>query len=214
MVLVDDDPLLRIGLKTIVESDDEIVVVGEAGDGEEAQQVVRELAPDVVLMDLGMPRMNGIEATRAIVQNRTAGAVLVLTVWDGNDEVTRAIDAGASGYLLKVASPDQIKNAVKAVHGGDAVLSPQVTRQLLERMSLDRTDGKRRDARRLVDLLSDRERAVAAELTKGLSNAEIGKALFISPATVKTHITAIQNKLNVTGRVQIAVLMERAGVGD
>lgn len=209
ILLVDDDPLVRSGLRLLLTSDPGIEVVGEASDGDEVVEAVQRHAPDVVLMDLRMPRMDGITATRAVRALPNPPQVIALTTWDVDDAVLRSLDAGAEGFLLKTSSPAEIIGAVRAVTAGDAVLSPRSTRQLLDHY---RRGDDREAAAAAVAELTDRERAVAVAVGHGLSNAEIAEQLYVSAATVKAHLSAIQTKLGVRNRVQIAVCAERAGL--
>ncbi len=212
VLIVDDDPMVRAGIRYILESDAELEVVGEAGDGDEAVPAVQAHVPDVVLMDLRMPRMDGIAATRALRALPRPPHVIALTTWDVDDAVLRSLDAGADGFLLKSASPKDIIGAVRSVSGGDAVLSPRSTRQLLDHVT--RMDGGQ-EVKKAVDVvatLSGRERDVAVAVGRGLTNAEIASQLFVSEATVKTHLSAAQAKLGARNRVDVAVIVERAGL--
>lgn len=212
ILIVDDDPLVRSGIRFILDSAPDLEVVGEAGDGDEVVPAVQAHAPDVVLMDLRMPRMDGIAATRAVRALSRPPHVIALTTWDVDDAVLRSLDAGADGFLLKSASPVEIIGAVRSVAGGDAVLSPRSTRQLLDHVS--RLDGgdELRKALDNVASLSVRERDVAVAVGRGLSNAEIASQLYVSEATVKTHLSAAQAKLGARNRVDVAVVAERAGL--
>ncbi|MDO5498654.1 MAG: response regulator transcription factor [Propionibacteriaceae bacterium] len=212
VLLVDDDPLVRSGLRYLSDSADDLTVVAEAGDGDEAVAAVREHQPDVVLMDLRLPRVDGITATAQVRALPHPPHVIALTTWDVDDAVLRSLEAGASGFLLKSADPKDILRAVRSVMAGDAVLSPRSTRQLLDHLRADDTTGQRRQAEQVVGSLTDREREVCAEVGRGLSNAEIAKVLYIADATVKAHLSTIQTKLGVRNRVEIAVLAERAGL--
>ncbi len=212
VLLVDDDPLVRAGLVLLFASVDDIEVVGEAGDGDEVVAAVRDHRPDVVLMDLRMPRVDGIVATQRVRTLPEPPHVIALTTWDVDDAVLRSLQAGASGFLLKTAPPKEIVWAIRSVVEGDAVLSPRSTRQLLDHLGRDAALGARRAAASAMAGLTDREREVAVAVGLGLSNAEIGQRLFLAPATVKTHLGSIQAKLDVGNRVGIAVLAERAGL--
>lgn len=212
VLLVDDDAMVRMGLSMILQSSDEFQVVGEAADGDEVVRVAQQTLPDVILLDLGMQRVNGLNAIGLLRKAGIKSKILVLTTWDGSDDVMRALDAGAAGYLLKISSQEQIKDAVRSVHAGDAVLSPRTTRQLLDRFASNSVDSERRAAEQLIGQLTERELQVAREIAKGGSNEDVARALFVSVATVKTHLASIQQKLDVDGRVQIAVLVERAGL--
>jgi len=212
VLLVDDDPLVRTGLRFLLDSAPDLQVVAEAGDGDEAVAAVGRHGVDVVLMDLRLPRVDGITATRRVRSLRDAPQVIALTTWDVDDAVMGALDAGASGFLLKTAAPGEIIGAIRSVMAGDAVLSPRSTRQLLDRLGRDAVAGQRDAARRAVGALTDREREVAVGVARGLTNAGIGGELYLAEATVKAHVAAIQGKLGVANRVGIAVLAERAGL--
>lgn len=212
ILLVDDDPLVRSGLRLLLTSDAGLEVVGEAGDGDEVVGAVQRHAPDVVLMDLRMERMDGIEATRAVRRLTRPPHIIALTTWDVDDAVLRSLDAGAASFLLKSASPAEIIGAIRAVMAGDAVLSPRSTRQVLDHYARNHDPGGRRVAQEAMAGLTDRERDVVLGVGHGLSNAEIAGRLFVSEATVKTHLGSLQAKLDVRGRVQVAVLAERAGL--
>ena len=212
MLLVDDDPMVRTGLKFLLDSVDDIEVVAEAGDGEEALARVGAGGVDVILMDLRMPRIDGLTATRRVRASRNPPHVIVLTTWDVDDAVMGALDAGASGFLLKSAAPAEIMAAIRAVMAGDAVLSPRSTKQLLDQLRRDPALAGRRAANTAVSRLTDREREVAAAVGRGLTNAAAGAELYLAEATIKAHISTIQSKLGVSNRVQVAVLAERAGL--
>lgn len=212
VLLVDDDPLVRSGLRYLFDSAPDLTVVAEAGDGDEALAAVREHRPDVVLMDLRLPRVDGITATAAVRALPDPPHVIALTTWDVNDAVLRSLEAGASAFLLKSAPPADILNAVRSVMDGDAVLSPRSTRQLLDHLRVDDSAGQRRSAEVALSALTAREREVCAAVGHGLTNAEVAQRLFIAEATVKAHLSTIQTKLGVRSRVDIAVLAERAGL--
>lgn len=212
VVLVDDDPLVRSGLRLILRTAEDIEVVGEAADGDEAVRAAQAHAPDVVLMDLRMPGVDGIAATRAVRALPTAPQVIALTTWDVDDAVLRSIDAGAAGFLLKSASPEEIVGAIRAVVVGDSVLSPRSTRQLLDHLTRSADDGQRRQAAQAIAALSARERDIVTAVGLGKSNGEIARELFLGEATVKTHLSAAQTKLGARNRVEVAVLAERAGL--
>lgn len=212
VLLVDDDPLVRAGLRFLLDSPDDLTVVGEAGDGDEVVAAVRASQPDVVLMDLRMPRVSGVDATRLVRALPDPPHVVALTTWDVDDAVVRTLDAGASGFLLKTAAPAEILGAVRAVVNGDAVLSPRATRQLLDHLGRSSDAAARRTAEEAVATLTDRERDVVVAVAEGLGNAEVGQRLYISEATVKTHLAAAQDKLGARNRVGVAVIAERAGL--
>ena len=212
VLLVDDDAMVRTGLRLILQSADDIEVVAEASDGDEVVPAVHAHHPDVVLMDLRMARMDGVAATQEVRALPEPPQVVVLTSWDVDDAVLRSLVAGAAGFLLKSAGPTDIVGAVRAVAAGDAVLSPQSTRRVLDHIAQDSCDAERRRAEELTVLLSDRERDVTVAVGNGLGNAEIARRLYVSEATVKTHLAAAQAKLGARNRVEVAVLAERAGL--
>ncbi len=213
VVLVDDQSLLRAGLRALLDATDDIEVVGEASHGLEALEVGRRCRPDVFLMDLRMPRMDGVAAIRAVRSDPLLKdtAVLVLTTFDEADDVTDAIRAGATGYLLKDIGSDQLRAAIRAAARGEATLAPSVARQMMDRMA--RMASRRHRDRRL-ERLTERELEVLAEIGKGLSNEEIGKTLFISPETARTYVSRLLGKLGVRDRAQLVVLAHRAGLAE
>lgn len=213
LLLVDDDPLVRSGLRFLFDSTEDLRVVAEAGDGDEVVAAVRQHRPHVVLMDLRMNRVDGVEATRRVRALPEAPFVIALTTWDVDEAVLAAVEAGASGFLLKTGDPRALMDAVRAVVAGDSVLSPRSTRQLLDHVRSNQT-SPRQTALQAMAALTDREREVATAVARGLTNAEIGKQLYVSDATVKSHLSTIQTKLDVRNRVGIAVLAERAGLVD
>jgi DNA-binding NarL/FixJ family response regulator len=214
VLIVDDDPLVRAGLQMMLGRDDDLEVVGEAGEGAEALAWLSTGGADVVLMDIRMPGMDGLTATREARARPDAPEVIVLTTFDADAQVLAALRAGAAGFLLKDTSPGGIVGAIREVAAGRPVLSPQVIRRLVARVYEGSQDRGREAARARLTLLNDRERAVATEVAAGKSNAEIGSALFLSVPTVKTHISAILTKLDLNNRVQIALLAHDAGLGD
>ncbi|EHR53838.1 response regulator containing a CheY-like receiver domain and an HTH DNA-binding domain [Saccharomonospora marina XMU15] len=209
VVVVDDQELMRVGFRMVLGAQEDIEVVGEAGDGEQAVRLAAELRPDVVLMDVRMPVLDGVEATRRIVAEGTS-RVLVMTTFDLDEYVYSALRGGASGFLLKDTPPDHLVSALRSVCGGDAVVSPAVTRRLLDRFLGD-DPLPHRDAS-VLDALTDREREVLTLVAKGLSNTEIAAALFLSEATVKTHVGRILSKLRLRDRVQAVVLAYETGL--
>ncbi len=211
VLLVDDDPLVRAGLSFMLGGLADIVIVGEAADGTEVAALVERLTPDVVLMDIRMPSMDGLAATEQLRAREHAPEVIVLTTFNADEQVLRALRAGAAGFVLKDTPPAQIVEAVRRVAAGSPVLSPTVTRQLIARV----TDGEPKDshgsrARARLAGLNEREREVAAAVGRGQSNAEIAAALYMSVATVKTHVSRILTKLDLNNRVQIALLAHDA----
>ena len=210
--IVDDEALMRAGLRGILSSADDLEVVGEAGDGADVPELVRETRPDVLVMDIRMPRVDGIEATRRLIADAGTSAprILVLTTFQLDQHVFAAIEAGASGFLLKDTPPTELIDAVRVVAAGDAMLSPAHTRALIERFADSGRERRREVARGLLDQLSPREREVAGYVAEGCSNAEIGALLFCSEATVKTHLTHIFAKLGDTNRVRLALLVHDA----
>lgn len=212
VLVVDDDPLVRTGLTMMLGGDPRLEVVGEAADGLEAQDRVRELAPDIVLMDIRMPRCDGLEATAAVRALPDPPEVLVLTTFDADDMVLRALRAGASGFLLKDTPPPRIVEAVLRVHAGEPMFSPSAGRRLVAAVAASAPDASEREAVRLVAGLTDREREVALAVGRGLTNADIAAELYLSVATVKAHLTHVMTKLGAGNRVQIAIRMHDAGL--
>ncbi|MET7331078.1 response regulator transcription factor [Nonomuraea sp. NPDC005650] len=213
-LLVDDESLIRAGLRFILESAPDVEIVGEAADGDEAVDAVHRLGPDVILMDIRMPRTDGLAATEAIRRLVRAPAVVILTTFDSDEHVFTALEAGACGFLLKDTSPHDLIQAVRVAHGGDSMLSPQVTRRLIHRVTTDAPIGRRRDALARLETLTGREREVLTEVGLGRSNTEIAAGLHMSEATVKSHISHLFDKLAVTNRVQVAIAAYRAGLVD
>ena len=209
VVVVDDQELMRVGFRMVLGAQADIDVVGEAGDGAQAIRMAEELRPDVVLMDVRMPVLDGVEATKRIVAAGTA-RVLVMTTFDLDEYVYSALQGGASGFLLKDTQPDHLVSALRAVASGDAVVSPSVTRRLLDRF-VGTGGAPMRDTAEL-DVLTDREREVLVLIAKGMSNLEIAETLFLSEATVKTHVGRILAKLELRDRVQAVVLAYETGL--
>ncbi|MGW0809520.1 response regulator [Nonomuraea sp. NPDC002799] len=214
VLIVDDDPLVRAGLAMMLSGAPDLKVVAEAGDGREALALAALHRPDVVLMDIRMPIMDGLTATKELRAVPGAPEVIVLTTFDADDHVVRALRAGAAGYLLKDTPPAEIVAAVRQVKAGNPVLSPAVTRRLLARVADSRADERRTRARDRLARLVDRERQVALAVGHGLSNAEIAGRLHLSLPTVKTHVSAILTKCDLNNRVQIALLVHDAGLLD
>jgi DNA-binding NarL/FixJ family response regulator len=214
VLLVDDQSLLRLGFRMVLEAQPDIQVVGEAGDGAQAVTMTRSLQPDVVLMDVRMPVMDGIQATRQIVAAGSAARILMLTTFNLDEYVFAALRAGASGFLLKDVPPADLLTGIRAVAAGDAVVAPNVTRRLLDAFAghlPDPATGRSPTDQRLQQL-TDRERQVLVEVARGYSNAEIARLLTVSEATVKTHVGRILTKLGLRDRVQVVVFAYEAGI--
>jgi RNA polymerase sigma factor (sigma-70 family) len=210
VVIADDEALVRAGFRMILEAQPDISVIGESADGREAIDLARRLAPDVVLMDIRMPTVDGLAATREIVGTGRPGVrVLILTTFDLDEYVYEALKAGASGFLLKTAPPAELASAVRTVAAGDVLLSPTITRRLIEQF----VEHKRRQRRapEWLAQLTDRERDVLGKVARGMSNREIAEALVVSEATVKTHVNRILSKLELRDRVQAVVLAYESG---
>jgi DNA-binding NarL/FixJ family response regulator len=215
VLLVDDQPLIRMGFRLVLDAEPDIEVVGEAGDGRVALTQAAALRPDVVLMDVRMPQMNGIEATAALLRADPQAKVLILTTFDLDEYAFAALRAGASGFLLKDARPAELTDAIRTVARGDAVVAPRVTRRMLElfadRMPVD-AGGSPEDPR--VAALTAREREVLGAVAEGLSNGEIAARFVLSEATVKTHVAHVLDKLGVRDRVQAVVVAYQTGLVD
>jgi DNA-binding NarL/FixJ family response regulator len=214
VLVVDDQALVRAGFTMILDSEEDIEVVGEAANGRDALAAARKLSPDVILMDIRMPGMDGITATRELMEaNAPDGAgprVIILTTFDLDDYIYDAIRAGASGFLLKDASADELADAVRVVASGDALLSPSITRKLLEQFV--KTPSTTSRTLSAIDQLTEREEEVLRHLARGRSNAEIAEALFVSETTVKTHVSHILTKLDLRDRVQAVVAAYESGL--
>ncbi len=213
ILLVDDQPLLRQGFRMILSTQDDMTVVGEAGDGDEAVRLARALQPDVVLMDVRMPHTDGIEATRQIVRDVPAARVVILTTFDIDQYAFSGLNAGASGFLLKNVLPADLLAGIRVVAAGDAVIAPSVTRKLLDAFAhrFPEDSDQAGDVPVLAQL-TDREREVFGELAAGLSNAEIAAKLVLSEATVKSHVGRIFAKLDLRDRVQAVILAYEMGI--
>lgn len=232
VVLVDDDQLVRVGLRMLLSGDDGLVVVGEAGDGLEAEGVIASTAPDVVLMDIRMPRCDGLVATERELRRRPDLAVLVLTTFEGDDLVLGALQAGARGFLLKDTPPHELVQAVRTVAAGRSILSPSVLDRVIAFAAGSRSgqaaggpggapagppvDAAADDteARRMLALLTEREREVALAVANGASNAQIAADLYVGLATVKTHVGHVYEKFGVENRVQLALVVHAARRGE
>lgn len=212
VLLVDDDPLVRAGLSFMMGGAEDIEIVGEAADGGEVEALVDRTRPDVVLMDIRMPTVDGLAATETLRRRADAPQVVVLTTFHADEQVLRALRAGAAGFVLKDTPPAEILAAVRRVAAGDPVLSPAVTRQLMEHAAGTAADTRRAHARERIAALNDREREVAVAVGRGLANAEIATRLFMSVATVKTHVSRTLAKLGLNNRVQLALLAHDAGL--
>lgn len=215
ILLADDQALLRQGFRMVLSAQDDLTVVGEAGDGDEAVRMTRALAPDVVLMDVRMPGTDGITATRRIVAEVPSAKVIILTTYSIDRYAFSGLNAGASGFLLKDVLPADLIAAIRTVAGGDAVIAPSVTRRLLEVFAHRLPDGSADAAPETEDVLApltDREREVFAEIAAGFSNAEIATRLRLSDATVKTHVGRILAKLDLRDRVQAVILAYESGL--
>jgi DNA-binding NarL/FixJ family response regulator len=208
LLVVDDQPVVRLGFTALLDSQPDMTVVGTAGDGQQAIRAVRELAPDVVLMDIRMPVLGGIEATRLLNREKSPPKVLVLTTFDLDEYVYDALRAGASGFLLKDATPEEILAAVRVVGAGDALLAPSVTRRLIAEFA----DRPQLAPPPELDRLTPREREVLLEMASGLTNAEIARRLFLAEQTVKSHVSSVLFKLELRDRVQAVILAYESGL--
>jgi DNA-binding NarL/FixJ family response regulator len=205
VLLVDDQALVRSGFRMLLDSSDDIDVVAEAENGAEALELMAEARVDVVLMDIRMPVMDGVETTKRIVASGVPAKVLVLTTFDADEYVFAALRAGASGFLLKDSRPDELLQAIRSVANGDSVVAPSATRRLLDRfVPMLPTGHSRTDSR--LDVLTDREREVLVEIAKGATNAEISTTLYMAEGTVKTHIGRLFTKLHARDRVQLVLI--------
>jgi DNA-binding NarL/FixJ family response regulator len=215
LLLADDQPLIRTGFRMILEETDDIEIVGEAQDGAEAVRLAADLDPDVTLMDVRMPGVDGIEATRRIVARNAASRILILTTFDLDEYAFSALRAGASGFVLKDVPVDELARAIRSVANGDAVVSPRITRRLLDVHATHLPDPSQRTTRRAhaaLDHLTPREQEVLLAVASGLSNIEIAEKLVVSEATVKTHVGSILSKLNLRNRVQAVIFAYDVGL--
>ncbi|GAA1945708.1 response regulator transcription factor [Streptomyces durmitorensis] len=212
VLLADDQTVVRAGFRALLDLTDDLAVVGEAADGVAAVELTRTTRPDVVLMDIRMPRADGLEATRRIVADRTLDAVrvLVLTTFEADEYVFEALRSGAAGFLLKDIEPDDLRTAIRTVAAGQSLLSPGVTRRVIEEFA--RLKAPEAEAMRLLDPLTDREREVLALVGHGLANDEIGARLLMSPLTAKTHVSRAMTKLGARDRAQLVVLAYETGL--
>jgi DNA-binding NarL/FixJ family response regulator len=212
VLLVDDDPLIRTGLRLMLSPAADVEVVGEAADGDEVTEAVNAHHPDVVLLDVRMHRVNGIDAVRSLKTRPTAPKVLMLTTFEHDEVAFRSVEAGADGFLLKTSSPDQITDGIRQVHRGAGVVSPATAKQLMTRMRDDRFAADRSTAARLVARLTDRERDVLTQVGHGRTNPQIAAALFLGEATVKSYLASAIDKLGCTGRTGAAIIAYQAGL--
>jgi DNA-binding NarL/FixJ family response regulator len=211
VLIADDQELVRTGFRLILDSEPDLMVIGEAADGQQAVDLARRLTPDVVLMDIRMPVLDGIAATRAVLERVPVSKVIILTTFDVDDFVYGALAAGASGFLLKDVKAAQLADAIRTVHHGDALLAPAVTRRLIARFVAARPASRQHGADRLLGLTA-REREVFVMIARGLSNSEIAAALVVSEATVKTHVGRIFAKLDVRDRAQAVIVAYETGL--
>ncbi|WP_329110100.1 response regulator transcription factor [Micromonospora sp. NBC_01699] len=211
ILLADDQPLLRTGFRMVLSAETDLDIVGEAGDGSEAVELARRLLPDVVLMDIRMPRMDGVAATRAIVESRLPVRVLILTTFDLDEYVVGALRAGASGFLAKDVPADDLVTAIRTVAAGEAVVAPRILKRLLDQFAGVLPDPSA-TLPKALDVLTERERQVLVHIARGLSNAEIARSLSISETTIKTHVGHVLTKLGLRDRVQAVVFAYESGL--
>lgn len=215
VVLVDDQALVRAGFAMILSVEEDIEIVGEAGDGSQAVAVVDEVRPDVVLMDVQMPTVDGIEATRQITSGTASSKIVMLTTFDDDDHLFDALDAGASGFLLKNCPPNDLVNAIRLAASGHSLLAPEVTSRVIARSSGRHDSGAGSgQAHPGLDELTDREQETLVLMARGMSNAEIAAEMFVSGATVKSHVSRILTKLQVRDRVHAVIVAHQAGLMD
>jgi DNA-binding NarL/FixJ family response regulator len=214
VLIVDDDALVRAGLSMMLAGADDVSVVAEVADGTEVVGAVNEHRPDVVLMDIRMPRMDGLTATERLRARPDPPEIIILTTFDTDDHVVRALRAGAGGFLLKHTPPAEIVRAIRLVAAGEPMLSPSVLRQVMSRVARTGSDPRRARARQALDRLSDSERAVARLIGQGRTNNEISRELLVSTATVKAYVSRLLTKLELNNRVQVALLVHDADLSD
>ncbi|RFS84039.1 DNA-binding response regulator [Actinomadura spongiicola] len=214
VLIVDDDALVRTGLTMMLSNAPDLDVVGDVADGAEVVAAVNQHRPDVVLMDIRMPRVDGLAATELLRSRREPPEIIILTTFDTDDHIMRAMRAGASGFLLKHTPPPEIVRAIRQVATGEPMMSPAVLRKLMSYVADSGADPRRARARELLDRLSDGERAVAALVGRGRTNSEIGAELSLSVATVKAYVSRLLTKLELNNRVQIALLVHDAALDD
>ena len=212
VLLADDQALVRSGFRMILDEREGIEVVGEAENGAQAIELARALRPDVILMDVRMPHLDGVEATRQLVSGGTDARIVILTTFDLDEYVYAAIRAGASGFLLKDVRPSELVDGIRVVAAGDALLAPSVTRRLLDRFATALPDGDDEPAPPSLESLTDRELEVLKLLARGLSNTELAQQLFLSETTVKTHVSSVFRKLRLRDRAQAVVLAYELGL--
>ena len=210
LAIIDDDPLVRAGLRLIIGADKDLDVVAEGADGAEAVALVQEHHPDVVLMDIRMPQVNGLVATEKLMSLASPPKVIILTTFDADDLVLQALSVGASGFLLKDTAPGRMLEDIRKVADGEPTLSPSIIAQVIAVATNSSERNKRDDARAALDMLNQRERGIALAIGQGLTNAEIASTQFLSVATVKAHVTRILDKLGATNRVQVAITVHDA----
>ncbi|MEW2358626.1 response regulator transcription factor [Spirillospora sp. NPDC029432] len=214
VLIVDDDALVRAGLSMMLAAADDLAVVADVADGTEVLPAVNEHRPDVVLMDIRMPRLDGLAATERLRARREPPEIIILTTFDTDDHILRAMRAGASGFLLKHTPPPEIIRAIRQVAAGEPMISPEVLRRMMTYVAGTGVDPRRERARALLDRLSDGERAVATLVGRGRTNSEIGRELSLSVATVKAYVSRMLTKLELNNRVQIALLVHDASGGE
>lgn len=214
VIVVDDDPMVVTGIKGILQAAGDIEVVGSASSGEDALERVALHFPDVVLMDIRMPGIGGIEAIRRLINSARPPKVVALTSFDTDNYLFRALEAGAAGYLLKDVAPTALAESIRKVHIGEPILSPRSMQQLIAKVTTGQDQRLQREAAEMLAALTERELEIAVLVAQGRSNLEIAEATFMSTATVKTHLNRINIKLDTSNRVHIAVIVERAQVGN